>query len=792
MKSKLLLIDDDDANHLLYRHMIERRLPECDLYVAGTAEEGMALAREILPDCALLDVLLGDANGIDLCREFKQHEVTAHFPVLLITGMAMNDELRINGMEAGADDFLQRPCEEVDLVMKIRAMLRIKHAEDELRAVNKRLAELAVDRSKALHEYDERYRLLFDACSDAVLVFELKEDIGIARFVEVNESGCRLFGYSREEMFQLRMKDLIPPDRYAGIQGRIESILKHQQAYFETTLLRRNEHPFPVALRAQVFEREEGHAIVTIVRDLSHASVPGEADRDYRVLAAHTGQMIYDCDLRKGDFTWGGAVTQVTGYGMEEMGSFSWYQLINAVHPDDQRKVLRTFRDALDAVSTYQVEFRIRHRSGEYRHVENMGVVLPGEDGRAYRILGTIKDISMRVYAEEERQQLERQMQHSQRMESLGVLAGGIAHDFNNILTAIIGLTDMALQDIPDDSPTHKDIKESLQAAHRAKELVKQILMFSRQSSEERAPLLLHIVVREALKLLRASLPPTIEIIDSVDVNSGAVFANAAQMHQVVMNYCTNAAQAMGNAEGRLEVRLSDIEVDESLAAIHPRLHPGPYVVLRVMDTGHGMEPHVMTRIFDPFFTTKGPGEGTGMGLAVVHGIVTSHGGAIVVNSVPGKGTTFHTYLPRVVGGVMPEEVKTEPLPGGSESILFVDDEEMVLRFGEALLPRLGYHMTFFTNGVDALKAFQKMPAEFDLVITDQMMPKMTGAALAEAIHAIRPEIPVILFTGFSDQYTDAEIRSLGIQDVVLKPVIGADLACTIRSVLDLSAGGMS
>ncbi len=306
MKSKLLLVDDDDSNQLLYRHMIERRLPECDLFIASTAEEGMTMAREVLPDCALLDVLLGDANGIDLCRAFKENEVTAHFPVLLITGMAMNDELRINGMEAGADDFLQRPCDEVDLVMKIRAMLRIKHAEDELRAVNKRLADLAVDRSKALHEYDERYRLLFEACSDAVLVYELKEDVGTGRFVEVNDAACRLLGYSREEMLQLQMKDIIPPDLFAGIQGRIESIMKHRQAYLETMLLRRDEHPLPVALKSQVFEREEGHVIVTILRALSHPSDSGEGDRDYRVFAAHTGQMIYDCDLRDGGFKWGG------------------------------------------------------------------------------------------------------------------------------------------------------------------------------------------------------------------------------------------------------------------------------------------------------------------------------------------------------------------------------------------------------------------------------------------------------------------------------------------------------
>ncbi len=784
-KSTLLLVDDEEPNHHVFQHVMGRHLPDCELRIAWNVAEGLALAEEIHPDCAVLDVFLPDGDGIELCRRLKSNPSTAHFPVLLMSSAEMDAELRVVALEAGADDFLQRPCEQVDLILKVRAMLRIKHAEDELRAVNKRLAELASERSKALHEYDERYRLLFDVCSDAVLAFDIEEDLGAGRFVEVNGVACSKLGYAQEELLQLRLRDLIPPDRITGLQGRVESILKHKQIFFETVLLRRNEQQLPVSMYARVFERGERRTIIAVLREPGTASETTEQERFYRMLAVQTGQMIYDCDLRAGEFRWGGAVTQVTGYTVEEMGAFSWHQLMAAVHPDDQKRVLNILQEAMDAVSTYQVESRIRHRSGEYRHVENIGVVLPDENGRAYRLLGTLKDVTARVRADEDRHRAELEMQHSQRLESLGVLAGGIAHDFNNILAAIIGLTDMALQDLPRSSPTHADLKEALQAAHRAKDLVKQILMFSRQSGEERAPLYVHVIVREALKLLRATTPATIEIIDSVDVHSGAVMANAAQMHQVIMNYCTNAVQAMAGRWGRLEVRLQDTDVDERMAAAHPKLRPGPYVRLSVIDTGHGMEPQVLRRIFDPFFTTKGPGEGTGMGLAVVHGIVTSHAGAIIVESLPGKGSTFHTYLPRVSEVVLPEEAHPESMPGGAERILFVDDEEIVLRFCESMLPRLGYEVTFCSDGDEALSVFEKNPEGFDLVITDQIMPRMSGDVLATHIRALRPNIPILLFTGFSDRLTDRRIRAAGIKDVILKPVLASDLAKRIRQALD-------
>ena len=785
----LLLVDDSETNRAVFRRMVERHMPRCRLVTARDAHEGLILAAKMRPDCAVVDVNMPGMNGIELCRRLKAEEATAHFPILLLTTQDADSALRVTGLEAGADDFLQRHDEDINLVAKMRVMLRIKRAEDQLRSVNKKLAEVAEERSRELHESDERYRLLFTTCSDGVAAFEVRPDMSPGAVIEVNDALCRRLGYTHEELLRLTLLDFFPPNRAGGVLVRIESILKHKQVFFETVLLSRDEHAIPVAIHARFFESVGSGTVVTVIQDLAGPEEGrdqhGESPTRYRLLASQTGQMIYDCLVASGRIKWGGAMTQVTGYTPEEITTFSWERWRKWIHRDDRAHVLGVLRQALAAVGKYQLEYRLRHRSGKYRHIEDVGVVLPGEDGKAYRVLGTIKDITARVLAEEERRKLEREMQHSQRLESLGVLAGGIAHDFNNILAAIIGLTDMALQDIPKDSETYGDLREALNAGHRAKELVKQILTFSRQSGEERAPLFLHVVVREALKLVRASLPAMIEIIDNVDVHSGAVLANAAQMHQVIMNYCTNAAQALTDRGGLVEVTVVDVDVREGLARTHPKLRAGPYVRLSVRDTGYGMDTPVLNRIFDPFFTTKGPGEGTGMGLAVVHGIVTAHGGAIIVESKRGQGTSFHTYFPRVPTGMMEEEPEQEPVQGGHERILLVDDEDIVLHFAEISLVRLGYDVVACRNGHEALEAFWKAPDSFDLVVTDQMMPRMTGEELAESVRKLRDDVPIVLFTGFSEPIAKEKARAAGIHEVLLKPVIALDLAKTVRRVLD-------
>jgi len=327
----------------------------------------------------------------------------------------------------------------------------------------------------------------------------------------------------------------------------------------------------------------------------------------------------------------------------------------------------------------------------------------------------------------------------------------------------------------------HEDLVEVLQAANRAKELVRQILAFSRQSGQEKTPIYLHIIAREVIKFLRASLPPTIEIIDSADVHSGVVMANAAQMYQIITNFTTNAAYAMRDKPGKIEVCIRDTDLNEGEVRRFPGLKPGPYVHLSVRDTGHGMSKSVLSRAFDPFYTTKGPGEGTGMGLAVVHGIVTDHGGAVCAESRLGVGSTFDVFLPRIAGVKVEEIEKRQDSHGAGERILFIDDDVAVLHFADLALPRLGFQVSLCMNGEEGLHVFQENKAHFDLVITDQVMPKMSGLDLAKKIHALAPQMPILLFTGFSDILLPETLADHGIKEVVYKPIVTSDLVEAIR-----------
>ncbi len=782
----LLLVDDKRANLEALAAVLQAEMPGCRVLATSSPEKAFVLAADGSLDCAVIDLNMPEISGIDLCRRLKADPRTDYFPILLTTDGSTDSRTRVAGLEAGADDLLDRSAEPAELMAKIRVMLRINRAEKGLRAVNRRLAEVAEDRARELHEMDQRHRLIFDVSGEAIIVFEVAAKGAAGRVLEMNDSACRWLGYSREEALRLTLRELSAPDRVHGLQGRIESILQHRLLTFETVLLGKDGRQVPVSITAGVINAADGRAVVAVARHTGGGT--GPQDYEYPFLA-QTGQMIYDCNIMTGKITWGGAVTQVMGYSPAEMRYVGWRRWQRHIHSEDRTRVTARLTEALETVGRYQMEYRVLHKSGEERHIEDTGVALPGEDGRAVRVIGAMKDVTARVRMEEERRRLEHEMQHSQRLESLGVLAGGIAHDFNNILAGIIGLTDLAIRDLPAKSRPRGDLVEALQAAHRAKDLVKQILIFSRQSGRERSPIYLHIIAREAIKLLRATLPSNIEIIDSVDVHSGAAMANAAQMHQVLMNFCTNAAHAMKKKGGRLEVKIGDVEVDERLAATHPRLHVGPYVRISVSDNGHGMSPAVLARVFDPFFTTKGPGEGTGMGLAVVHGIISDHEGAVMAESRVGVGAAFHAYLPRVAGAEAEEPSRAERLTGGRERVLFVDDDEAVRRFADLALPRLGFSVTLCKNAQEALDALDRSAGGFDIVITDQIMPGMAGTDLAAELTRRQSGLPIILFTGYSDQMPSAQWREAGIRSVLVKPVTVKDLVDEIRRVMDHPGG---
>jgi signal transduction histidine kinase/ActR/RegA family two-component response regulator len=385
-----------------------------------------------------------------------------------------------------------------------------------------------------------------------------------------------------------------------------------------------------------------------------------------------------------------------------------------------------------------------------------------------------------------ERTRLEAQLRQVQKMQAIGTLAGGIAHDFNNILAAIMGYSELALYDVPHGSRIQRHLEEVLTAGKRARDLVQQILAFSRQRPPERQPVRLHLLISDVLRMLRASLPSTIAMHPRLTSTAGTVLADPTQLQQVLMNLGTNAEHAMRDSGGVLVVHLDAVEVTADFAAAHAPLTPGPHACIMIRDTGHGMAPEVMERIFEPFFTTKAVGEGTGMGLAVVDGIIASHGGAITVASTPGQGTTFAIYLPRIDTDTPSLDVPEEPpMPQGHGRILFVDDESTLADMTAEMLSCLGYDATVCTSSVEALKTFQAAPWQFDAVITDQTMPVMTGERLVRELRRIRPDIPIILCTGFSHTMTTSKVQALSVDAFLLKPLRLRELGMALQQVLE-------
>jgi signal transduction histidine kinase/ActR/RegA family two-component response regulator len=390
-----------------------------------------------------------------------------------------------------------------------------------------------------------------------------------------------------------------------------------------------------------------------------------------------------------------------------------------------------------------------------------------------------------------DRRRLEEQIRQSQKMEALGTLAGGIAHDFNNILTAIVGNAGLAYASLDDRPEVQEDIGSVITAADRAAELVKQILTFGRVREPERRRTRLEDVVAETARLLRATIPATIEFRKTIASGVPEVLADPAQVEQVVMNLCTNAAHAMRDTTGRIDFVLEPWAVEEEQVELHGELRVGRYARLSVRDTGHGMDQATLQRIFEPFFTTKSPGEGTGLGLAVVHGVMLAHQGAVVVYSQPGEGTRFDLYFPAAppLDGA-PEAALPVAAPlarGRGEVILLIDDEEAIVRLGKRILEKLGYQVEAACSPQDGWTAFAADPARFDVVITDLTMPASTGLQLAQRIRAVRPDVPIILTTGYLGSLTPEQVRAAGIRDIIYKPLSSERLCQAVQLALQAS-----
>lgn len=846
-KAEILLVEDSPTQALKLKYLLEEHGFSCVLAKNGL--EALSKTKENKPDLIISDIVMPEMDGYELCRNLKTDNILKNIPVILLTGLTGTENIikgldvnsdfyitkpynenfllskinlllskkiteqsnvdkeleivldgklhKISANKKQILNFLVSTHE--NLVFQNQALTQTQKALKKLNAsleekVKEKTAHLLTEiterkqTEEALRESEEKFDAMLRSIGDHMSMMD--KDLNI---IWVNEIARKIFGDDivGKKCFEVYHKRKEPCKPYPCLA--LKSFQDGKIHKHDTQVIDSNGKIWYFNCTANVALRDKDGkpvAVIEISKDITERKQAEEAlcksEEKYRMLYDSSTDAIMLATPEEGFLSGNTAAIKLFGCKDEkEFTSRAPHNLSPLYQPDGTLSSVKDKRMMAIAMKKGSHFFEWTHKRMDGQEFYAT-VLLTRMELQGKRILQAIvRDITRHKQAEEERKKLEDRLSQTQKMEAIGVLAGGIAHDFNNILSSILGFTELSLFDVPAGSTMHKNLSEVFNAGQRAKDLVKQILTFSRQSEEkQKEPIQISLIIKEALKLLNAALPSTIEIRRNIAPNTHVVNADPTKIHQILMNLCTNAGHAMPEG-GVLEISLANVNLDEKICAELEGLTAGSYVRITIKDTGCGMDKKTLTRIFDPFFTTKAPGEGTGLGLSVVHGIVKSHGGNIVVQSKPGIGTTFHIYLPvaELIAKAQPET--TEQFRGGTESILFIDDEAMIVDMFAIILKQFGYRVTTRSSGVEALELFRFKPDAFDLVITDQTMPKLTGFDLALKLLRIRPDIPIILCTGFSHTITPEKARAMGIRAFVMKPVIGTELGRTIRQVLD-------
>ncbi|HIJ54737.1 MAG TPA: PAS domain S-box protein [Deltaproteobacteria bacterium] len=720
------------------------------------------------------------------CREFLQCE--SEEAMIQWTRFATDNPINEIGFELTAEAIKtgkrQKPYE-LELIGKKGRKIIAEVRESPIVEDGKTVAIVGslsdiTDRKRAeeaLRESELKYKTLTENSIAGIFIHQ--DD----KYVYVNDKFAKMHGYNSDELLGMNHFDLIHMDQRDLIKKRAHKRLKGEQVstQYEIKRLHKNgqvvwheimvSNPIMYAGKPAIM----GHEIDITKRKLVEDELR-ESEEKYRLLFELESDVILL--VRRDD----DQILEVNNAGIELYG-YTRDELLKMKNTDisaEPEETLKSIDEGRDKIP-------LRY------HRKKDGTVFPVEisrshfnwKGQATRI-SAIRDISDRIEAEKGKAEYEAQLRQMYKMEAIGTLAGGIAHDFNNILSIILGNTELAMDDVPEWNPAHSNMREIKKAGLRAKDVVRQLLSFSRKTEHERKPIRIAPLIKESVRFLRSSIPSSIEIRQNLSVQADAISGDPTQIHQVMINLCTNAAHAMEEEGGIMEISLTHVQLDESAVKQYQGLKPGPHVILSVSDTGSGIEPEIKDRLFDPYFTTKEVNKGTGMGLAVVHGIVKNHGGEISIESEPGKGTAVHVLFPAVEA--LEKEITVEApeaLPRGNERILLIDDESAIVKIGKQMLERLGYMCESKTSPVEAIELFQLDPTQFDLLITDMTMPHMNGKKLAEEILKIRPDIPIILCTGYSDKIDEEQTKEIGIRAYVMKPIVMVEIAKTIRQVLD-------
>jgi len=697
----------------------------------------------------------------------------------------------------------------------------LQYENKELRKKLDEITRIQKIRDKRVdQEYQKKYNLLLNNIADPVFIY----DAVTYKFLHCNQAALRTYKYSYDEVLQMTLFDLHLPEDY----GRLRKIIDHKdtESLDTFTHITKERRQLICEMKTQDIYMDEKPAWMVIIHDLTERKRMEEelhryqyrleemvnertlevliaikklkqeinvrkkaeqeisrSERKFRSIIEKSLDGIILIDEQGAIIEWNTGQENIYGLKREGVVGKKIWDIEYQCLPTEKktRENLQQITEKWDkffhsGINPFQNNLQvstIMRPDGQFRDIQQLYFTIATEQGAM--MASTTRDITNQL-------NMEKQLIQSQKMEALGTLAGGIAHDFNNILSGIIGYAELARRNIRKRGAIKKHLEAILTGSKRATKLVKQILTFSRSDRTEKQPTQIGLIVKEAIRLLDSTLPDEIEIVSKIDAEGVFILADPTQIHQVIMNLGTNSAHAMKEGGGIIEIKLGEEELE---AGLYEGLYPGKYVRISISDTGHGIKPEILDRIYEPFFTTKEASEGTGMGLAVVHGIVTSHGGHISVYSRPGAGTTFSILLPTTVEVIHKKKTRKKEIPGGSESILLVEDDGPLATAMEKLLEELKYKVTVLNSGVEALEFYQKASKKIHLVITDYSMPKMNGLELIRRIRKTDADIPIIMCTGYYNVVQKQITDDLGIGDVIIKPIDLQRIANSIRSLLD-------